>query len=135
MGTRMGPSYACIFIGYMEQPLFHHYTDIIPHLFLRYIDDCVSAASCSHKKLEQFINFTNTLHPNLKFIWTISNRPIPFLDLSVSISGNLLSTDIYIKPTASHSYLDYTSSHPTSCKNAIPYYQLIRLLLICSQDV
>eukprot|EP00061_Rhincodon_typus_P012919 g38973.t1 len=35
-------------------------------------------------ELQQFTNF---IHPNLKFTWTMSNTPLPFLDLSVSISG------------------------------------------------
>eukprot|EP00061_Rhincodon_typus_P005832 g25816.t1 len=50
MGTRMGPSYTCLFVGYVEQSLFHSYTGPIPHLFLRYIDDCIGAASCSHEE-------------------------------------------------------------------------------------
>eukprot|EP00061_Rhincodon_typus_P002627 g18053.t1 len=77
MGTCMGPSYACLFIGY---------------------------------ELEQFINFANTFHPNLKFTWTIPDTSLPFLDLYVSITGNCLNTDIYFKPTDSYGYLDYTSS-------------------------
>eukprot|EP00061_Rhincodon_typus_P004093 g21724.t1 len=52
MGTHMGPSYACLFAGYVEQSLFCSYTGTIPHLFLRYIDDCMGAASCSHEELE-----------------------------------------------------------------------------------
>eukprot|EP00061_Rhincodon_typus_P017744 g46582.t1 len=86
MGTRMGPSYARLFVAYMEQ-FFHSYTSTMPHLFLRYIDDCIGAASCSHKELEQFINFTNVFHPNLKFTWTISDTSLSFLDFCVSISG------------------------------------------------
>eukprot|EP00061_Rhincodon_typus_P015747 g43599.t1 len=73
MGTRMGPGYAFLLVGCVEQSLFHSYIGTIHHLFLRYIDDCISAASCSHKELEQFTNFTNTFHPNLKFTWTISD--------------------------------------------------------------
>eukprot|EP00061_Rhincodon_typus_P015005 g42439.t1 len=134
MGTRMGPSYACLFLGYMEQSLFHSYTGPKPHLFLRYIDNCIGAASCSHKELEQFINFTNTIHPNLKFTRTISDTSLSFLDLSVSISGDHLETDIYFKTTDSHSYLDYTSSHPPSFKNVILYSQFLCLRRICSQD-
>eukprot|EP00061_Rhincodon_typus_P011402 g36375.t1 len=57
----------------MKQTLFHCCTRTIPHLFLCYIDDCVGAVSRSHEELEQFISFTNTLHPNLKFTWTISD--------------------------------------------------------------
>eukprot|EP00061_Rhincodon_typus_P000865 g13033.t1 len=107
----------------MEQSLVRCYTDTIPHLFLRSIDDCIAAASCSHKELEQFIDFINTFHPNLQFTWTISDTSLSFLNLSVSICGDHLETDIYFKPTDSHSYLDYTSSHSPSCKNVIPYSQ------------
>eukprot|EP00061_Rhincodon_typus_P013566 g40011.t1 len=63
IGIHMGPSYACLFVGYVEQSLFHSYTGPKHHLFLRYIDDCIGAASCSHEELEQFIHFTNTFHP------------------------------------------------------------------------
>eukprot|EP00061_Rhincodon_typus_P012056 g37523.t1 len=132
MGIHVGPSYACLFVGYMEQSLCCCYTGTMPHLFLRYIDDCIGAASCSHEELEQFINFTNTFHPDLTR--TIPDTSLSFLDLSVSISGNQLSTDIYFKPTDSHSYLDYTSTHPPSCKNAISYSQFLCLCSICSQD-
>eukprot|EP00061_Rhincodon_typus_P006820 g27846.t1 len=135
MGTRTGPSYACFFRGYVEQSLFCCYTGPIPHLFLRYIDDCISAALCFNGELEQFIYFTNTFHPNLKFTWTISNTTLSFLDLSLSISGIHLKTDIYFNPTDSHSYLDNTSSHPHSSKNAIPYSQFLHLRHIYSQDV
>ena len=107
---------------------------ICPPLFLRYIDDCIGAASCTHAELVDFINFTSNFHPALKFTWFISDTSLPFLDLSVSISGDSLSTDFYYKPTDSHSYLDYSSSHPVSCKNAIPFSQFLRLRCICSQD-
>eukprot|EP00061_Rhincodon_typus_P006733 g27700.t1 len=130
----MGPSYACLFVGYVEQSLFRSYTGPIPHLFLRYIDDRIGATLCSHEELEKFIHFTNTFHPNLKFTWTICDTSLSFLDPFVSISGNHLETDIYFKPTDFHRYLDYTSTHPPSCKNAIPYSQLLRLRRICSQD-
>eukprot|EP00061_Rhincodon_typus_P015264 g42847.t1 len=86
MGTHMGPSYACLFVGFVEESLFNNYTGTIPDLFLCYIYDCIGAASCSHKELKQFINFANTFHHALKFTWTISDTSLPFLCLSVSIS-------------------------------------------------
>eukprot|EP00061_Rhincodon_typus_P007191 g28626.t1 len=82
----------------MEQSIFRCYTRSISHLFLRYIDDSIGAASCSHEELEQFISFTNIFHPNFKFTWTFSDSSHSFLDLSVSISGDHLETDIYFKP-------------------------------------
>eukprot|EP00061_Rhincodon_typus_P009044 g32206.t1 len=58
MDTRMGSSYACLIVGYVEHSLFRSYTGPKLHPFLRYIDDCIDAASCSHEELEQFIHFT-----------------------------------------------------------------------------
>ncbi|XP_059832219.1 uncharacterized protein LOC132397440 [Hypanus sabinus] len=134
MGTRMGPCYACLFVGFVEQSMFQGYTGIHPPLFLRYIDDCIGTTSCTRAELVDFINFASSFHPALKFTWSISDTSLPFFDLSVSISGDGLSTDIYYKPTDSHSYLDYSSSHPVSYKKAIPFSQFLRLRRICSQD-
>ncbi|XP_062918402.1 uncharacterized protein LOC134353856 [Mobula hypostoma] len=114
--------------------MFRAYSGICPPLFLRYIDDCFGAASCTHAELVDFINFASNFHPALKFTWSISDTSLPFLDLSVSVCGDSLSTDVYYKPTDSHSYLDYSSSHPVSCKNAIPFLQFLCLHRICSQD-
>eukprot|EP00061_Rhincodon_typus_P017567 g46315.t1 len=116
-----------------NRPFFCNYTGTTPHLFLRFIDDHMGAALCSQKELEQIINFTKAFHPSLKFTWTISDTSLSFLDLSVSISGNGLTTDIHFKPTDSHNYLDYISFHPSSCKNVIPYFQFPCLHRICSQ--
>ena len=37
MGTKMGPSYADLFVGNIEQQIFEQYTGPIPELFGRYI--------------------------------------------------------------------------------------------------
>eukprot|EP00061_Rhincodon_typus_P010539 g34904.t1 len=96
----MGPSYACLFVGYVEQSLCICYTGTIPHLFLHCIDDSISTASCSHEELEQFINFTNTFHPNLKFTWTISVTSLPFLDLDRSLRNSLVCSTLPTNPTS-----------------------------------
>ncbi|XP_059500474.1 uncharacterized protein LOC132209405 [Stegostoma tigrinum] len=88
---------------------------------------------------QRFVNMNGAIYvpisgTHLKFTWTIYNTSVTFLDLSVSISGNHPETDIHFKPTDSHSYLEYTTSHPPSCKNSIPYSQFLHLRLICSQD-
>ena len=45
MGTKMGPSVACIFMGYLEELFFADYEHSTPMLYRRYIDDIVGAAS------------------------------------------------------------------------------------------
>ena len=44
----------------------------------------------------------------------------------------MLCTSVHYKPTDFHSYLLYSSSHPSHVKNSIPYSQLLRLRRLCS---
>ena len=44
----------------------------------------------------------------------------------------MLCTSVHYKPTDSHSYLLYSSSHPSHVKNSIPYSQFLRLRRLCS---
>ena len=48
--------------------------------------------------------------------------------------SNGLCTSVYYKPTDSHSYLLYSSSHPSHVKNSIPFSQFLRLRRLCSDD-
>ena len=113
MGTKMGPSYANLFVGYVEHKFFNQYNGPKPEPYRRYIDDCIGATSSSREDLNQFITAVNSFHPALKYTWEISDTSLAFLDIKVSIEGNDLCTSVYYKPTDSHSYLLYSSSHPS----------------------
>ena len=123
MGTKMGPCYANLFVGYIEHQFFNHYNGPNSDLYRRYIDGCV-----------EFITAVNSFHPALKYTWDISDTSLAFLDIKVSVEGNGLCTSVHYKPTDSHSYLLYSSSHPSHVKNSIPYSQFLRLRRICSKD-
>ena len=126
MGTKMGPSYANLFLGYVEHQFFNQYDGPKPDLYGRYIDDCIGAISSSREELNRFITSVNSFHPALKYTWEISETSLAFLDIKVSISGNGLCTSVHYKPTDSHSYLLHSSS--------IPYFQFLRLRCLCSDD-
>ena len=64
----------------------------------------------------------------------ISESSLSFLHLCLSISDVRIITTIHYKATDTHSYLDYSLSHPPHCKKAIPYGQFLRLQRICSDD-
>ena len=95
---------------------------------------CVGATSSTREELNQFITAVNSFHPALKYTWEISDSSLAFLDIKLSIEGNGLCTSVHYKPTDSHSYLLYSSSHPSHVKNSIPYSQLLRLRRLCSED-
>ena len=132
MDTKIWPSYANLFVGFVEHQFFSQYNGPKPQLYGRYIDDCIGATS--REELTQFITAVNSFHPALKYTWEISDDSLSFLDIKVSIEGNGLCTSVYYKPTDSHSYLLYSSSHPSHVKNSIPFSQFLRLRRLCIDD-
>ena len=75
MGTKMGPSCANLFVGYIQ------YNDPKPELYRRYIDDCVGATFFPIEELNQFTTAVNSFHPALKFTWETSDtNSLAFLD-------------------------------------------------------
>ena len=45
MGTKMRPSYADLFVGFIEHRCFGQYNGPKPELYGRYIDDCIGVIS------------------------------------------------------------------------------------------
>ena len=86
MGSRMGPNYVCLFVGYVEKQIREQYTGFIPQLHKRYIDDIVGAASCRRDELDDFVNFVSNFHQALQFTSTITETELPFLDINLRIS-------------------------------------------------
>jgi hypothetical protein len=39
MGTKVGPAFACLFMGFLEERIRQAYQRFIPVFYLRYIDD------------------------------------------------------------------------------------------------
>ena len=134
MGTKMGPSYACLFMGHLETRILTNCGDNKPLLVRRYIDDFFCIAASSEEEVKNFIGEFNTYHPSIKVTHEISSSCITFLDINVSLKDTGVSTSVHYKPTDSHAYLNYTSSHPASCKRSIPYSQFTRIRRLCSEE-
>ena len=69
------------------------------------------------EKFASFINLLNNYDPNIKLTHEPNKEHIPILDLNMNLSGNKLSTNLYIKSTDRHQYLHYTSSHTEYTKS------------------
>ena len=134
MGSKMGPNYEYLFVGYVEEQIGQQYTGTVPLLHKRYIDDVVGIACCSRFELEDYIAFVSNFHPALQFTHIISETELPFLDINLRISGDRIRTSIPYKATDTHSFLHCDSSHPRHCKEIPPYSQLLRLRCICSDQ-
>ena len=66
-------------------------------------------------------------HPTIKFTAEYSEEEVNFLDLNIKLINGELKTDLFVKPTDTHQFLDPTSSHSYHCKKGIPYSQALRL--------
>ena len=134
MGTKNGTQLRQSFCRIRRTPIFQSVRQPQTYFYGRYIDDCIGAISSSREELNCFITSVNSFHPALKYTWEISETSLAFLDIKVSITGNILRTSVHYKPTDSHSYLLHSSSHPSHVKNSIPYSQFLRLRCLCSDD-
>ena len=59
---------------------------------------------------------------------------VNFLDVNIKLIDGELKTDLFVKPTDTHQFLDPTSCHPYHCKKTIPYSQALRFNRICSDN-
>ncbi len=114
--------------------VWHLLTGPIPEFLIRYIDDMLGITTMSIPHCETYIRGFNLFHPAIKLTHEISPISGVFLDLSLTVKGNAVSTSVHYKPTDSHSYLRYDSHHPDKCRDSIPYSQFLRLRHICSED-
>ena len=73
MGSRLGPNYACLFVGYVEERMLAEYTSRKPDLYKQYMDDVAGAGSGSEQDLQQFLDFSSKYHPKLVYTWSISS--------------------------------------------------------------
>ena len=92
---------------------------------------------CHHgeNELKQFIDKLNKFHPTKKFTCDYSQETVHFLDVQVILENNEISTDLYVKETDSHQYLQPWSCHPYHSVKSIPYSQALKLNRICSNNI
>ena len=79
IGTRMAPSYANMFLKYIEIQLIDK-SPKKPKMWLRFMDDIFMIWGHGRHELENFIHLANNLHPTIKFFFKTDKQEIPFLD-------------------------------------------------------
>ena len=136
-GTAMGPkdacSYADLAMGLIDEKAKSE-GNLKPMLWWRYRDDIFDLWTQGLPKLLEFTDYINSLYPTIKFELVYPDSSLHVLDLTLHLKDGLIVTDIYSKPTDSHLYLPFSSSHPSHCKRAIPYGVALRIKRNCSTD-
>ena len=92
----MGPNYACLFVGYVEEKMLltYHGTNLI--MLGRY-DNYIGISTSTKKELKDFIQYVNDFHPSLNHTYEISDTSVNIYDISISMTKHGLTTNIFTK--------------------------------------
>ena len=126
MGTRVAPTYANLFMSQFESKHIYQY-EKAPLFWLRFIDDIWGVFRGTESDFLKFITYCNSVHDTIKFTVEYSKQQVTFSAVITYRHANRIFTNLFEKPTNSHSYLSYDSCHPISTKNSIPFSQFMRV--------
>ena len=88
MGTRMAPSYANIFIASLgQQMLLHSPHNLLPFIWLRFIDDIFMLWTHGSTVLTIFLQHINSFNHTIKLSHQQSHTPITFLDITIPLTN------------------------------------------------
>ena len=131
IGTKYAPPYAIIFMADLDERILKD-IELKPRIWCRYINDIFCIWEHGEDSLKQFIKTLNACHPTMKFTAEWSKEEINFLDVNVRLQNRQLETDLHIKATDTHHFLDSTFCHSYHYKKSIPFSQALRYNRICS---
>ena len=142
MGTKVGPTYATLVMGYLENKLYTQIledkrpalTAKIQQNWKRFLDDCFIIWQEDDGDINYLTRTLNQLHPDIRFTVTLSKQSIPFLDVMVIKNGTTITTDVYSKPTDTKNYLLFSSCHPRHVKTGVPKTLATRLVTIINDE-
>ncbi|CAF1164820.1 unnamed protein product [Didymodactylos carnosus] len=139
MGTALAAPYVNIYVFCKEvialKQFLKRYSSRILLRFFRFLDDIlILLLSNASSIINELQNLLNNVNSNLKYTFETSNRNIQFLDVNMTINSTLnrLETSLYVKPSNTFQYLQYSSAHPRHILNNILLSLSNRIIRISS---
>ena len=117
MGSPLGPTMANVFMGTHEKQWLQNFQGPDVLFYRRYIDD-VFCVFEKEESVEQFLNYLNNRHPNIKFTMEKEKEGVlAFLDVLIKkeVDGSFV-TSTYRKPTFTGLLTNFTSFVSSSYK-------------------
>lgn len=111
----------------------HAYKNHI-HMYMRYHDDGFFIWHGPEETLKQLLTFINTIDPYIKTTHTYGKQ-LTYLDIEITLTNhNTILTRTHRKATAPETYLKYTSAHPKTLKNNLPFSIFFRSFIIANSQ-
>ena len=127
MGIPTAPDVANLYMSYFENSFADEFL-----LYKRNIDDvfCLLEADSKKAALEQCAK----VHADgLTLTWSVEEKAVNYLDLTISLEAGYLSFKPYRKPLNNYERLPYTSAHPLHVKRAAFLGEVSRIARLCSR--
>ena len=134
MGSRLGPTLACLTMAFLEKKVFKSRGLICPLFYTRYVDD-IFAVFENLNDAQNFLKCLNLMISQIKFTMenSVSNK-LAFLDVLVHNDGDSFSTSIYTKTTSTGLYLNFNACAPINQKRSLIACLIHRILKIASES-
>ena len=101
---------------------------------VEYIDDIFLIWEHGEESRKLSLEKINSIHPTVTFTADWSHSSVNFLDEKVILKDGNIITDLYLKATDTHQYLDSSSCHPYHSKKSISYNHALYLNRVCSNN-
>ena len=115
IGTKFAPLYALLFMAALDEKNLNKVKKK-PNVWWRYIDDTFFIWEHGEELLKEFLSEINLFHSTIRFTADWSKEKFNFLCVEVTLNNGVLSTNLFVKPTDKHQFLDPTFCHPYYCK-------------------
>ena len=136
MGTSPAPTYANLFFAIHENRILPKYSANIL-TYKRYIDDIFGIWIPSNDAIEddsQWNKFQSEIddYHGLKWIFSPRCTKVDFLDITVSIKDNVLTTTLFEKALNLYLYISPQSAHPPGVLTGLVIGNCHRIHTLCS---
>jgi hypothetical protein len=134
MGTPVAPAFATLFMSALDREMAAHNGSSCILLHRRYLDDGAVIWTGTKEALQSWLDFFNSLVPEIKLTWEISSTHLDFLDLHLYKGERFKSTGIldmetFQKRMNMYLYVPFCSYHPLHTKKSFVTAELKRYLL------
>ena len=135
MGTPPAPPYATLYYAIHEETLYDEFGENL-FFYKRFIDDIFGIW-----KITDFINDASTWQRfclrlnDFGLTWDVNDRSksVNFMDLTIFMNNNHLSTTLFEKKQNPYSYIPPHSAHPPGVLTGLVYGNVHRIYTLCSE--
>ena len=128
MGTPCAPPLAQLFVATLEETLRASLGQQWPALYVRYIDDGFAIVKGHRDQLDTFMAEVQAMHPNLRWTFTVSQKAVAFLDLTIWLGRDgRLGYSVHSKALNAFQYIPPFSFHAPSVARGWILTELFRI--------